>query len=134
MKEDSHIPDAVVWNSEKGFYAGQLTYGTNLSAPAIKIDDVAGWNQANVHSVNSQFKAEYEELLEKAATLKEEFVWNLFVYTNVKYSFLPIVGHVYHIYEKDDGSFFMSIIEPSSWNRKYISSTKLDSTNKWIKL
>jgi|688.fasta_scaffold622879_3 hypothetical protein len=134
MKVKGSIPDLVVWSDDKGYNASQLTYGTNISAPSIKIDDVAGWNQANVNSLNSQFKAEYEELLQKAANLKDSFTWNLFVYTNVKYSFLPIVGHTYHVYEKSDGTFFMSIIEPNSWNQKHVSSTKLDSTNKWIKI
>ena len=134
MKDKALIPDLVVWDNEKGYNASQLTYGTSISAPSIKIDDVTGWNHANVTSLNSQFKAEYEELLQKAATLKDTFTWNLFVYTNVKYSFLPIVGHTYYIYEKANGTFFMSIIEPESWNQKYISATKLESTNKWIKI
>lgn len=125
-------PDLVVWDENKGFYAKELTYGSNLGAPAIKIDDVAGWRHSNVHDLNTRFKAEYEELFNQAKKLKEEFEWNEFVYTKVKYSFLPTVGHVYHIYEKEDNTFFMSIIEPSSWNQKYVKSTKLESTNKWV--
>lgn len=127
-------PDLVVWSEDKGFYANSLTYGSNLSAPSIKIDDVSGWKQSNVNQVNSQFKAEYEEILKKAETLKREFEWNHFVYTEVTYTFLPTIGHIYHVYEKSDGSFFMSIIEPNSWNQKFIGSTRLESTNKWVKI
>jgi hypothetical protein len=127
-------PDLVVWNETEGYYARSLTYGSNHGAPAISVDDVTGWRQSKVNDLNSRFKAEYEEILAQATKLKEEFEWNEFVYTRVIYSFLPTVGHTYHVYEKDDGSFFMSIIEPTAWNQVHIGSTKLESTNKWIKI
>ena len=127
-------PDLVVWDEDKGYYARSLTYGSNQGAPVIKIDDVTGWRQSNVNDLNSRFKAEYEELFNQAKKLKEEFEWNEFIYTKVTYTFLPTVGHTYHVYEKDDGSFFMSIIEPTSWNQVYVASTRLESTNKWIKI
>lgn len=127
-------PDLVVWDESKGWYARTLDYGSNLSAPAIRAEDVSGWKQSNVNQVNSHFKTEYEELIGKAEALKEEFLWNHFIYTKIAYAFVPIVGHVYHVYEKEDGTFFMSLIEPQSWKQKYIASTKLDSSNKWIKI
>ena len=131
---DKKKPDLVVWDEENGYYARSLTYGSNQSAPVIKIDDVTGWRQSNVNDLNSRFKAEYEELFNQAKKLKEEFEWNDFIYTKVTYTFLPTVGHTYHVYEKDDGSFFMSIIEPTAWNQVHIGSTRLESTNKWIKI
>jgi len=127
-------PDLVVWDKTKGFYAKELTYGSNLGAPAIRINDVTGWRQSNVNDLNSHLKAEYEELFEQVSQLKEVFEWNEFIYTKVNYTFLPTVGHTYHIYEKADGSFYMSIIEPHAWSQKYIASTKLESTSKWIKI
>jgi hypothetical protein len=127
-------PDLVVWSEDKGFYANSLTYGSNLSAPSIRIDDVSGWKQSNINQLNSQFKAEYDEILKRAELLKQEFEWNHFVYTRVTYTFLPIVGHTYHVYEKDEDSFFMSIIDPNSWKQKFIGSTRLESTNKWVKI
>lgn len=127
-------PDLVVWDENRGWYARSLTYGSNLSAPAIKIDDVSGWKQTNVNSLNSQFKAEYDDLIKRAELLKQEFEWNHFVYTEVEYTFTPTVGHIYHIYEKDNGTYFMSIIEPTAWNKKWIGTTRLESTNKWIKI
>ena len=49
-------PDIVVWDEERGYYAKELTYGSNLSAPVIKIDDVRGWRQREVTNVNNQFQ------------------------------------------------------------------------------
>ena len=134
MSDKKKYPDLVVWDETKGFYSKELSYGTNLSSPAIRMDDVAGWRQSNVNDLNSQLKAEYEELFEQAKKLKEVFEWNEFIYTKVKYTFLPTVGHTYHVYEKADGSYFMSIVEPHNWSQIHIASTKLESTNKWIKI
>jgi hypothetical protein len=127
-------PDLVVWDEERGYYASQLTYGSNLGAPAIRIENVDGWRLAKIKDVNSDFEARYNELMAEALKLKNEYEWNELIYTKVKYNFQPVVGHVYHLYSKDDESMFLSIIEPSSWNMKHIASFKLDSTNKWIKL
>ena len=127
-------PDLVVWDEERGYYARELTYGSNLGAPAIKIDNVDGWRLAKIKDVNSEFEARYNELIAEAQKLKNEYEWNELIYTKVKYNFQPVVGHVYHLYSKDDESMFLSIIEPSSWNMKHIASFKLDSTNKWNKI
>jgi len=127
-------PDLVVWSEEKGYYANQLIYGSNLGAPAIQIDNVDGWRVAKVKEVNSEFEARYNELIAEAQKLKNEYEWNELIYTKVKYNFQPVVGNIYHLYSKDDESMFLSIIEPSSWKMKYIASFKLDSTNKWIKI
>ena len=127
-------PDLVVWDEERGYYANQLTYGSNLGAPVIQVENVDGWRLAKIKDVNSEFEARYNELIAEAQKLKNEYEWNELIYTKVKYNFQPVVGHVYHLYSKDDESMFLSIIEPSSWKMKYIASFKLDSTNKWIKI
>ena len=36
-------PDLVVWDEEKGYYSKELSYGSNVGAPAIKLEDVGGW-------------------------------------------------------------------------------------------
>ena len=36
-------PDLVVWDEEKGYYARELTYGSNVGAPVIKADNVSTW-------------------------------------------------------------------------------------------
>jgi len=38
---------------------------------------------------------------------------------------------IYHLYEKKDGTKFLSIIEPTLWNQKYLYSTVLNSDMTW---
>ena len=127
-------PDLVVWSEERGYYPRELTYGSNLGAPAIKIDNVDSWRLSKIKDVNSEFETRYNELLTQAQKLKEEYDWNELIYTKVQYTFQPAVGHVYHLYNRGDDTLFLSIIEPSSWKMNYVASFKLDSSNKWIKI
>ena len=126
-------PDLVAWDEERGYYSRELTYGSNNSAPVIKLDDVAGWKQTQAHKANKIFTKKYDEIKEDFKQLVNEVQWNEFVYSS-KYSFIPVMGETYYLYEKADGNPFLSLIAPNEWNMKFISATKLDSNNKWIQI
>jgi hypothetical protein len=126
-------PDLVVWDEEKGYYQKELTYGSNVGAPAIKMEDVGGWKQTQANIANKQFKSRYDELKEEFQKLIDEVNWNDLVYTS-NYSFIPVMGEIYHLYIKNDDSMFLSLISPNQWKQKHIGSFRLDSTQKWIKV
>lgn len=134
MKKKKKISDLVVWDEEKGYYARELTYGSNIGAPVIKSNDVSTWRQNKVEEVNAQFRAKYEDLKAEAEKLINEYNWNELIYSTAQYNFQPIVGKIYHLYIREDESVFLSLIEPSNWNKKHIASFRLDSNNKWIKI
>jgi hypothetical protein len=127
------IPDLVVYNEEKGYYARELTYGSNAGAPAINIEDVQGWKQNQANKANKQFKKKYDELKEEFKKLVDEVNWNDLVYS-AGYTFKPILGTIYHLYMRKDETMFLSLIDPNTWNQDYIGSFELDSTEKWIKV
>lgn len=133
MNKKKKKPDLVVWNEEKGYYQRELTYGSNLGAPAIKLDDVKGWKQNQANSVNKHFEKKYDELKKEFERLIDEVNWNELVYSS-EYNFIPVIGEVYHLYMRDDGTIFLSLIEPKFWNKKHIGSFELDSRQKWIKV
>jgi hypothetical protein len=133
MNKKKKVPDLVVWDEEKGYYQRELTYGSNIGAPAIKLEDVKGWKQNQANSVNKHFQKKYDELKEKFQKLVDEVNWNELVYSS-EYNFIPVIGEVYHLYIREDDSIFLSLIEPSSWNKKHIGSFELDSRQKWIKV
>jgi hypothetical protein len=126
-------PDLVVWDEEKGYYQRELTYGSNQGAPAIKLEDVGGWKQMQAGVANKQFKSRYDELKEEFQKLIDEVNWNELVYQST-YSFIPVMGETYHLYVREDDSTFLSLINPNQWNKKYVGSFRLDSTQKWIKV
>ena len=132
--EEKKIPDIVVWSEERGYYAKELTYGSNVGAPIIKVDDVIGWRQREVSNVNNLFSAKYEEIKAEVEKLLEDYNWNELIYNHVEYSFIPVVGQTYYLYKRENLSLFLSLIEPNQWKKEHIGSFRLDSSNKWNKL
>jgi len=126
-------PDLVVWNEEKGYYSKELTYASNVGAPAIRLEDVGGWKQIQAQNANKIFTKKYEEIKDEFKKLVDEVSWNEFVYS-ATYNFLPVIGETYYLYEKKDGSPFLSLIAPTEWNMKFLGATRLESNNKWIKI
>jgi hypothetical protein len=126
-------PDNVVYNDEKGYNASFLPYATSVSAPIIKVDDVAAWKGRGVRNVNKEFENKFYELKLQYESLMEEFQWNEIVY-NSKFSFEPIIGEIYHLYSNGEGGYFLSLIPPYEWNKEHIGTFKLNSDKKWVKL
>lgn len=126
-------PDLVVWDEEKGYYSKELTYGSNVGAPSIRLEDISGWKQLQALNANKIFTKKYEEIKDDFKKLVDEVSWNEFIYST-KYNFIPVIGETYYVYEHKDGSCFLSLIAPNEWNKKFVASTKLESNNKWIKL
>lgn len=123
----SKKPDNVADNP------GLLPYGSNVSAPAIKQEDVSLWKNEKVNKTNQYFHTRYEEIKEEYRKLIEEFEWNKLVYES-NFKFTPIKGDTYHLYQKEQGGLFLSLIEPELWNQIFVGSFKLDSNDKWIKV
>ena len=112
---------------------GLLPYGSNVSAPAIRTEDIDAWKQRGVNRVNKQLSTKFEELKEEYRRLVQEFQWNELVYT-AKFAYEPVIGETYHLYVGNNGAPFLSLIGPNEWNREHIGSFRLDSNQKWIKI
>ena len=126
-------PDNVVYNEEEGYNASLLPYSTNVSATVIKPDDVSLWKNEKVSKTNHYFKSRYEEIKEEYRKLIEMYEWNKLVYES-KFSFTPIKGEIYHLYQRKSGELFLSIISPNEWNQIFVGTFQLDSNDKWIKI
>lgn len=133
-KDGKKISDLIVWDKERGYYARELTYASNVGAPTIKPDDVHTWRINKVSEINSTFQAKYDEIKKDVEKLIEDYNWNDLIYSKVQYNFQPTIGNIYHLYERKDLSLFLSMISPDSWNQKHIASFRLDSNNKWNKI
>jgi hypothetical protein len=112
---------------------GLLPYGTNVSAPAIKVEDITAWKSINAIKVNHQLETKFNELKEEYKKLVEEYKWNELVY-NAKFSFEPVIGQTYHLYVGRDGNIFLSMVKPNEWNYECVGGFLLDSNNKWNKV
>ena len=116
-----------------------IPYGDNRSAPSFKNTDkqVSLWKDQKHNSSNRYFDTKLKELQEEYDKLSEEYQLNEMVY-NAQCRFGPVIGEVYHLYQREDESTFLSMISPNDWLSikpdKFIGSFKLTSNDKWEKV
>jgi hypothetical protein len=127
-------PDLVAWDDDKQKYVSSvLPYATNVSGPIIKLDDVSGFKKRGVDKVQKTFTNKYKELIQEYNNLVDEVNLNELIY-NSNYTFEPVIGEIYHLYQRNNGEYFLSLILPSEWNRKHIITVTLNSEHKWVSI
>lgn len=126
-------PDNIVFSDQNGYNASMLPYSTNVGAPVIKMDDVVSWKSRGISTVNKEFENKFNELKVQYQNLMAEYEWNELVYS-ARFSFEPVIGEIYHLYQGDDGVNFLSLIGPQEWNKEHIGTFKLNSDKKWVVL
>ena len=127
-------PDSVVYDSSSEKYdAHLLPYGSNVGAPSIKIEDNKSWKERGVSKVNKNISSKFTELKKQYQDLLDDFKWNEIIY-NSKFSFEPVIGEKYFLYLNDNESYFLSLINPDSWNKTFVGEFMLNSENKWVKI
>lgn len=135
MKNDAEKkPDLVVFNEETQQYDAALKpYGTSASSPVIKPLNTASWKNDGITRVNKQLKSKFYEVKKEYENLMQKFQYNDLIY-NAKFSFEPIFGENYHLYNNKNGEPFLSIIEPAQCNFEYIGSFRLNTDKMWEKI
>ena len=115
---------------------GIIPYGDNRSAPSFKDTEkqISVWKDQKHNSSNKYFDTKLQELQEEYGKLAEEYKLNEMVY-NAQCRFGPVIGEVYHLYQREDESTFLSMIGPNDWLSikpdKFIGSFRLTSNDKW---
>lgn len=110
-----------------------LPYPHHVAAPKIEPVDTSFFKQNGTRKVNRALGRKYEELVKEAETLQKSFLINQEVYDS-HYSFEPIVGEIYHLYEDSNGKKTLSLISPNEWNKKHLYSVVLNSDLTWTKI
>ena len=123
----------ILWSEEKGYYAHLLPYATNVGAPVIIPESVSTWKNEKILKTNHYFQKRYDEIKEEYKKLVDEFEWNRTVYS-ANYNFQPVVGERYYLYRRNNGEFFLSLINPTEWKQEFIGEFEMDSDNKWKKI
>lgn len=107
-----------------------LNYPSSLGSPKIDTSDLEVSKYQEVLRMNEYFKGKFDELVQSYEELLSDFELNKKIYTS-DYKFIPTIGQICFLYERNDGSYFLSIIEPSQWNQKLICKVKYNSNFKW---
>jgi hypothetical protein len=110
-----------------------MTYPHHVAAPKIEPVDLSAFNSLQAHKVTKSLQKRTEEITKLILQLQEDYTTNLQLYSAAR-SFEPVLGNVYHLYEKTDGTHFLSLISPNEWRQKYLYSGSLNSDGTWSRV
>jgi len=94
-----------------------------------------GAMEQQTHLQMKQIFEQMEKLAEQAEKIRRRVEISHEIYRS-QICFEPIIGQVYHLYEKDDGSKVLSMIAPAEWGRSFpykalIESVKMLGDHTW---
>ena len=127
-------PDNVVFNTDTQQYdAGLKPYATTVGAPVITISDTNSWKNRSINKINHKVQARYLELKDEYEKMMAEFEYNNLIFKS-KFAFEPVIGETYHLYQRDCGETFLSIIAPEECNFNAVGSFYLNADQIWEKV
>ncbi|MBT8313758.1 MAG: DUF2452 domain-containing protein [Maribacter sp.] len=127
-------PDNVVFNTDSQKYDAALKpYATNVGAPVIQATDTLAWKNRSINKINHRMQTKFLELKVEYEKMMREFEDNELILKS-NFSFEPILGKVYHLYQRDNGENFLSIIAPDQCNFKALGSFYLNADQLWEKV
>ena len=127
-------PDNVVFNPETQKYDAALKpYATSVGAPVITTTDTIAWKNRSINKINHKVRTKYSELKAEYEKMMQEFEYNNLIFAS-KLTFEPIVGEIYHLYKKENGESFLSIIAPEECSFNALGSFYLNADQIWEKV
>lgn len=100
-----------------------LPYSASVSGAVIKPTEQGMIKHKSLTAMEEQtnmqldqIRKQVELLALQAQEIQSRKELSMIIY-NAKLSFQPIVGQMYHLYEKNDNSYFLSMVSPNEWGR-----------------
>ncbi|AFK05128.1 hypothetical protein Emtol_4003 [Emticicia oligotrophica DSM 17448] len=104
---------------------GLLEYAHNAASAVIRPEDMGkvkgkaqlAMRQQTHDQINKIYK-QIELLAQQAKEVQNRIEISERIYDAI-IGFEPIIGHVYYLYEKKDGTDLLSMVAPHEWGRKF---------------
>lgn len=118
-----------------------LPYAHTVGGAVIKPVDKKGMVGSSLAAVEeqaemqlNQVREQLETLLRRAKEIKDRVAFSQQVY-EADINFVPVVGETYHMYEKNDGTYILSLVAPWEWKKipfkNFTGSVKLLADRTW---
>jgi len=118
-----------------------LPYAHTIGSAVITPIDKRGVKGSSLATVEEQAEMQLNEireqlelLLKQAKNIKERVAFSQQVY-EADINFVPVIGEVYHMYEKQDGFYIISMVAPWEWKnipyKSFVGSIKLLADRTW---
>jgi hypothetical protein len=121
---------------------GLLPYAHTLSSGVIKPDDLGKIKSNALMAMEqqtdmqlNQLQQQIQLLYNQAQEIKARTDISVWIY-QADIGFDPLINHTYHLYEKDNGKHFLSMVSPKEWGRskkfkRFIATVKLLADHTW---
>lgn len=119
-----------------------LEYAHHAGSALIKPEDQGKLKgralNAMEHQTDMQLNQIYEQmqlLAEQAKKLNARKQISEFIY-QAEMRFEPLINHVYHLYQRENGNYLLSLIAPNQWGRSgdkftFMATVKLLADHTW---
>lgn len=119
-----------------------LEYGHHVGSSVVKPEDQGKLKgrslSAMEHQTDMQLGQIYEQmqlLADQAKTLNDRKIISELIY-DAEIRFQPLINHVYHVYQKEDSTFLLSMIAKNEWGRsaktfEYVATVRLLADHTW---
>ncbi len=121
---------------------GLLPYAHTVGGAVIKPEDEGRIKGNAISAMKQQTEMQFLQIQEQvlllqkqAQAIRERMIFSERIY-KIELRFDPIIGHLYHLYEKKDGSDTLSMVSPEQWGKKlpyqsYLASLRLLADHTW---
>lgn len=119
-----------------------LEYAHHAGSALVKPEDKGKLKgralSAMEHQTDMQLSQIYEQmqlLADQAKKLSDRKAVSEMIY-DAEMRFQPLINHVYHLYQKEDSSYLLSLIAPDQWGRskksfEYLATVRLLADHTW---
>jgi hypothetical protein len=122
---EKKIPDSYVENRLS------KRYPTEVGSPKFEPDNISLFKIEKTSKIKKYYSSKFEEMTKEYEKLMSEIQLNERLYM-AAHNFEPISGETYHLYKKESGEEFLSLISPEQWKRfEFIGSYKFLSDGRW---
>ena len=117
---DSYVPDRRL-----------KSYPTEIGSQKFSPDDIILFKIEKTNKLKHHYTSKFEEIQKEYQKLMQEISTNERLYM-AQHNFEPTSGEIYHLYKKESGEEFLSLISPEQWKKfDFIGSYKFLSDGRW---
>jgi hypothetical protein len=107
------------------------TYPTEVGSQPFKPQNIDLFKLEKTTKIQKYYSSKFDELAKEYESIMKEISINERLY-KAKHNFEPISGESYHLYVKENGEEFISIIGPGQWTKfEYIGTFQILSDGRW---
>jgi hypothetical protein len=125
---EKKMPDSFVENRLS------KRYPTEVGGPKFEPDNISLFKIEKTSKIKKYYSSRFEEMTKEYEKLMSEIQLNERLYM-ASHNFEPTSGEIYHLYKKESGEEFLSLISPEQWKKfDFIGSYRFLSDGRWEKV